>query len=266
MEFRMLGPLEVADGGRGVALGGAKQRALLGVLLLHAGEVVPVERLVDELWGEQPPGSSGKLVQGYVSGLRRALGPGREELLATHAPGYALRVAPDALDLFAFERLLAEARSAGAPAAAAERMRAALALWRGPALANVVFEGHAQHEAESLNARRLAAVGERIDLDLELGRDAELVGELEALVAEHPFRERLRAQLMLALYRSGRQADALRAYQDARRRLVDELGLEPGQELQQLERRILAHDASLVPDRPAAAATEEPSPAPVAAA
>jgi predicted ATPase/class 3 adenylate cyclase len=264
MEFRMLGPLEVADGGRGVALGGAKQRTLLGVLLLHAGEVVPVERLVDELWGERPPGSSAKLVQGYVSGLRRALGAGSEALLSTHAPGYALRPGPDQLDLLAFERLLGEARSAAEPAAAAERMRAALAVWRGPALANVVFEGHAQHEAESLNARRLAALGERIDLDLELGRDAALVGELEALVAEHPFRERLRAQLMLALYRSGRQADALRAYQDARRRLVDELGLEPGQELQQLERRILAHDPSLDAARPAAAPAPEPAAAPPA--
>jgi class 3 adenylate cyclase len=269
MEFKVLGPLEVCDQERALPLGGSKQRALLGVLLLHVNEVVAADRLVDELWGEQPPGSAAKLVQGYVSGLRRLLVPavgGGAGPLVTQAPGYVIRLAPDELDMFAFERLVVEARAAADPQTSAELLRRALALWRGPALGDVTLEGFARQEAERLNERRRTALIDRIELDLELGRHADVVGELEALVAQHPFQERLRAQLMLALYRSGRQAEALRVYQETRRTLVDELGLEPGEELQRLERAILAHDPVLdappaqVEDRPPAPAAPEEAP------
>jgi len=256
----MLGSLDVLDAGRRVPLGGSKQRALLAVLLLHANEVVSVDRLVDELWGDRPPGSAGKLVQGYVSALRRLLSAGgvRDGPLETQAPGYALRVGSDELDRFVFERLAAEARAADGQELAARGLRAALALWRGPALADVTLEGPGRQEAERLNERRLAVLVERIELDLELGRHADVIGELEELVVSYPFHERLPALLILALYRSGRQAEALRAYRDTRRRLVEELGLEPGTELQQLERQILAHDPAL--DLPRAPTPPPPAP------
>ena len=245
MEFRILGPLEVWDDGGEVSLGGPKPRALLAVLLLHLNEVVPGDRLIDELWGEDSPEDAAAALRVNVSRLRKTLPP---DVLTTRSPGYVLRVEPDQLDLHRFERLVDEGRSLlarGLAAAASERLRDALALWRGPALADFAYESFAQAAIARLDEIRLAAVELRIDADLALGRHDELVGELEALVAEHPLRERLRMHLMTALYRSGRQAEALDAYQDARRALVDELGIDPSPALQELERAILRQDPSL---------------------
>jgi len=227
----------------------AKERALLLLLILHANEVVSAERLVDELWGERPPESAANVLQTYVSHLRRLLEPGtrpRENgLIVTVSPGYLLRLAPGQLDLHRFETLVAEARSSADPAAALAKLREALALWRGPPLPEFAFEGFAQAEIARLEELRLTALEERIALELELGQNDDLVGELEALVAAHPLRERLRGQLMLALYHAGRQAEALDAYQRTRRTLVDELGIEPGQALQHLESQILNQDRAL---------------------
>jgi len=241
MRFRVLGPLEVLDEARSVRLGAAKPRALLGVLLLHANEVVSVDRLVDELWGERPPPTATKLVQGYVHALRKQLD---EDTLVTQAPGYRLRVDRAALDLLEFQRLTEEARSASLENAAKLR-RNAVELWRGPPLANVVFQGPARHEVGRLAELHLATQIDLLEAELELGRHSELVGELELLVAAHPYQERLRALLMLALYRSERQAEALEAYRDGRTALSDELGLEPGQALRDLESAILRQDTSL---------------------
>jgi len=258
MEFRILGPLEVSADGRQVALGGVKQRAVLAILLLHRNEVVSTERLIDELWGERPPATAAKTIQVYVSQLRKALGDRgargeAESVLVTKAPGYMLVVKPGELDADQFSRCVEEGRRALAatnPRAAARKLLDGLALWRGPALADFALDSFAQNETARLEETRVSALEERIEADLALGRHAELVGELESLVAAHPLRERLRGQLMLALYRSGRQAEALDAYRDARRTLVDQLGLEPGPALQQLERAILAHDAALAPPPP----------------
>jgi class 3 adenylate cyclase len=241
MRFRILGPLEALDGRRSVRLGAAKPRALLGVLLLHANEVVSTARLVDELWGEEPPTTATKLVQGYVHALRKQLGP---ETPATHAPGYRVGVDEDELDLLEFQRLIEDARFAPA-GRAAELRRKALALWRGPPLADVVFEGPARHEVGRLSELHMSTQVELLEAELELGRHANLVGELELLIAAHPYQERLRGLLMLALYRSGRQAEALEAYQAARRVLTEELGLEPRQELRDLESAILRQDDTL---------------------
>jgi YVTN family beta-propeller protein len=249
MEFLILGPLELRNRERTVRLSAAKQRALLGVLLLHANETVSTARLVDELWGERPPATAEKLVQGYVHALRKELG---NDVLQTQPPGYMLSVEPPTLDLLEFERLIEEARVA-ATSESVELRRRALALWRGPPLADVVLEGPERHNLGRLSELRLATQLERIDAELELGRHAQLVGELEALVAEHPYQERAAAQLMLALYRSGRQAEALDVYRTVSRRLDDELGLQPSQELRQLEAAILRHDDALSP--PAAAPT-----------
>ena len=255
MEFLILGPLEVRNGEHTFRLSAAKQRALLGVLLLHANETVSTSRLVDELWGERPPATAEKLVQGYVHALRKELG---NEVLQTRPPGYRLSVEPRALDLLEFERLTAEAR--GVPTSeSVELRRQALALWRGAPLADVVLEGPERHNLGRLNELRLTTQIERIDAELELGRHAQLVGELEALVSEHPYQERAAAQLMLALYRSGRQAEALDVYRTVGRRLSDELGLQPGQELRQLEAAILRHDDAL--SVPASAATPQAAPA-----
>jgi DNA-binding SARP family transcriptional activator len=248
MEFRVLGPLEVVDdGGRPIPLGGARQRALLAALLLHANETVARDRLMDELWGDQPPASGAKALQVAVSQLRKSLGDG---ILQTRPGGYVLEVGPDQLDANRFERLREEARAslaAGNAERAAETLRRALGIWRGPALADVAYESFARIEAERLEELRLAALEERIAADLARGRDAELVPELEALARSHPFRERLKEQLMLALYRSGRQAEALEVYRHARRLLADELGIEPSLALQELERRILRHEPELEP-------------------
>jgi DNA-binding SARP family transcriptional activator/ABC-type transport system substrate-binding protein len=245
MEFAVLGRLEVRIDGRALPLGGPKQRALLAILLLSANEVVSRDRLVDALWGEHTPSSAGRSLDSYVSRLRGLLGADRVERLS---PGYRIRVDPDELDVARFETLLEQGRAAAAggdPAAARDRLREALRLWRGRALADLESEASLDVEAERLEERRLLALEARIAAELELGAGAELVGELERLVAAQPFRERLLGQLIVALYRSGRQADALAAYQAFRRRLADELGLEPSQELRALERRILEQDPSL---------------------
>jgi DNA-binding SARP family transcriptional activator/ABC-type branched-subunit amino acid transport system substrate-binding protein len=256
MEFRILGPLEVSDEGRRVELGGRKQRSLLAVLLLHANEVVSQDRLIDELWGERPPAAAAKTLHGYVSRLRKALdgeddAPVHENgVLETRGHGYLLRVEPGQLDADRFQEMLEEARCAraeGKPEEAAEELRRALALWRGPALADFAYEPFAQTEIARLDELQLTALEERIEGDLALGRHAALVGELEALVVRHPLRERLRGQLMLALYRSDRQAEALHVYQEGRLALAEELGLEPSQGLQRLERQILAQDPALAP-------------------
>ena len=246
MEFRILGPLEVASDAGDVQLGGVKKRAVLALLLLHANEAVSVDRLVDELWPESPPKTAAKTVRVYVSQLRKALdGDGR---LETSGRGYVLRLDSDDLDSARFEALLNEGRNllaAGQPTRAAEVLREALALWRGPPLADFAYEPFAQSAIASLEERRLACLEERIEADLALGRHEDVTPELEALVGDHPLRERLRGQLMLALYRSGRQAEALEVYRSARRTLAEELGLEPGPDLQALERRILNQDPSL---------------------
>jgi DNA-binding SARP family transcriptional activator len=231
MHFRILGPLEVSDQDRELALGGLKQRSLLALLLLHANEIVATHRLIAELWGEAPPATASKSIQVYVMRLRRELGA---ERLTTRAPGYVLHVKPEELDVAVFERMRVEARRSE-PARAAEKLRAALGLWRGPPLADLAYESFAQAEIGRLDELRLAIVEERVDADLACGRHADVVGELEALIAANPLRERLRAQLMLALYRSGRQAEALEAYRAVRRELADELGLEPGEQLRRLE-------------------------------
>jgi predicted ATPase/DNA-binding SARP family transcriptional activator len=223
--------LEVVEDGRVLSIERGRQRALLGYLLLRANEVVAQDRLVDVLWGESPPATAVTALHGYVSRLRRLLGAGR---LETRHPGYVLRVEPDELDLHRFRELLAQGRQ-----------REALALWRGPALADLAFEDFAQSEIARLEELRLSATEGRFEHELAHGRHAGLVGELAAAVRAHPLRERLAGQLMLALYRSGRQAEALEAYRDARTTLVEELGLEPGEELSELQRRILVHDPAL---------------------
>ncbi len=249
LEFRILGPLEAWDGDRRLDLGGPKQRALLALLLLHRREVVASDRLIDSLWGEEPPPAAQKTLQVYVSRLRKTLGNG---LLQTRAGGYALGLAPDQLDSERFERTMKEGRDfldSGDPERAAAMLRGALSLWRGPPLADLTYEAFAASEVVRLEELRVAALEERIEADLALGREAELVPELEGLVQEHPLRERLRAQLMLALHRTGRQAEALAAYQELRRTRVEELGLEPSRALQELEQAILRQDASLELDR-----------------
>src|SRR5437762_184799 len=249
MEFRILGPLEAAVDGRLLPLAGASQRALLAVLLLHANEVVSSDLLIDELWGEEPPASGPTALQVRVSQLRKALGPASERLETT-TPGYVLHVGPDELDLDRFTRLVDDAADAE-PAVAAERLRDALALWRGPPLADLAYESFAQPAIGRIEELRLVALERRIDADLALGRHAELVGELEELVEQHPLRERLRGKLMLALYRSGRQADALEVYRATRRALVDGLGIEPNPALQTLQQAILRQDPELDVAQPA---------------
>jgi DNA-binding SARP family transcriptional activator len=241
MEFRLLGPLEVVEQDRLLALGGGRQRSLFAVLLLHANEVVSTDRLSDAIWGQDPPRRSAKSIQVYVSRLRKELGEGR---LVTRPPGYVLRVESSELDLGRFEHLVGEARGAD-PSTAAERLREALKLWRGPALSDLAYEPFVQNEIARLEELRWAALERRLDADLATGRHAELVGELEALVADHPLRERLRSQLMLALYRSGRQAEALEAYRSARKELSEQFGLDPSEELRRLEEAILRQDPVL---------------------
>jgi DNA-binding SARP family transcriptional activator/ABC-type branched-subunit amino acid transport system substrate-binding protein len=246
LEFRVLGPLEVRDGGRRLHLGGVRQRSVLAILLLDAGAVVSSDRLIEELWPGDRPDDAQTALQQHVSRLRKLLAP--HEVLLTRAPGYVLEVVPGALDLHRFEALRAEGRAALAELRASDAARAlreALAEWRGPLLADLQNEELVREPARRLEEARLETVESLNDAELELGRHRQLVGELRAQIADHPFRERLRAQLMLALYRSGRQAEALDVYADARRTLVDELGLEPGPELQQLQQAILAHDPEL---------------------
>ena len=245
VEFRLLGPLEVVEDGREITVGAGRRRALLALLLLHRNAVVPAERLIEELWDGRPPPTASKSLQVQVSQLRKELasaagsngGP-----LLTRAGGYVLEVKPESVDIACFERAASEGEQAladGRPADAAARLREALALWRGPALVDFAYESFVQDEIARLDELRLAALEDRIEADLALGRHRQVVAELESLSAAHPLRERLRAQLMLALYRCGRKADALEAYREGRRRSVDELGLEPGPGLREMETRIL---------------------------
>ncbi len=250
MDFGILGPLAAWDGEREVRLGGAKQRSVLAVLLLRGNELVPTTTLVDELWGERPPPTAVKAVQIHVSHLRKLLGEG---VLETRPTGYMLTLGEDALDAQRFEallergmRLLAE----GAAEEAARVLRECLGLWRGPPLADFQFESFARNEIGRLEELRLVALEQRLEADLALGRAREIVGELEALVRDQPLREGLSGLLMLALYRAGRQADALVVYQNARARLVEELGLDPSQSLQRLEKAILIQDPALDLARP----------------
>ena len=241
MEFRILGPLEVWVDGEERPIGGTKQRAVLAILLLDAGRVVSTDRLIDLLWAENPPATAATSLQNFVSQLRKTLGA---DVLRTTPPGYRLDIAPEQLDLERFRQMVEGAKAQPARERAAA-LRMALGLWRGPALADLAFESFAEHEASRLEEVRLAALEDRIDADLECERYAELVGELESLVRDHPLRERFRGQLMIALYRSGRQAEALAAYQETRRHLVEELGIEPSAALQQLHGAILRQDAAL---------------------
>ncbi len=253
LEFRLLGPHEVRREGRPLRLGGERQRALLALLLLHANEVVPSERLIEELFGDDASESAANALQVGISRLRRVLGNGHSSggeggVVLTRPRGYLLRTDPEQLDVALFERLLAEGRrelATGDAIAAAATLREALALWRGPALADLALLEFTQPEIRRLEELRLSALMERIEADLALGRADELFPELDALVEANPLQERLRGQLMLALYRSGRQADALEVYRQTRELLRDELGLEPSKALQELERSILRHDSAL---------------------
>jgi DNA-binding SARP family transcriptional activator len=257
MEFRILGPFDVVKDGEALVLGSGRQRALLAFLLLNANHAVSIERLVDELWGDTPPEKAVKVIQTYVSRLRKVLPEGT---LVTRPPGYLARIEPAQLDLHRFERGLEEGQgklAAHEPAAASTALGEALRLWRGQALAEFASEPFARSEGPRLEELRLVAVEERIDADLLLGRHADLVGELESFVAHHPLRERFRRQLMLALYRSGRQAEALAVYRNARSLFVDELGIEPSRSLHDLETAILRQDPSLDFDQVRAGASEQ---------
>lgn len=253
MEFRILGPLEVRHQGRLVHISGAKERALLGILLLHAREPVSVDRLIDELWGDEPPATARKSLQVRVVGLRREIG----DVLLTRGDAYLVRLEPHQLDLQRFEQLLSDATHAlghGDPSAAVATLDEALRLWRGPPLADFTYESFAQAAIARLEELRLHAHELRIEAQLELALHARVIAELEGLVAAHPLRERLRAQLMLALYRDGRQAEALDLFRQTREELVATLGIEPGPTLQRLQQAILRQDPSLdaplpVPER-----------------
>jgi DNA-binding SARP family transcriptional activator len=243
VEFRVLGPLEVLDDGRPLDLGAPRQRALLAFLLLHANEVVSTDRLAEALWPEEIPRTAAKVIQVYVSALRKALGA-RRDVLETRGPGYVLHVAPGELDLHEFERLLASARGEE-PGTRAAALREALSLWRGRALADFEYDPFVQTEAARLGELRQLALEGRIESDLELGGGPELIGELQALVSERPLQERPRALLMRALYRAGRQSEALDVFREGKRLLGEELGLDPGPELRELERAILRQDPEL---------------------
>jgi DNA-binding SARP family transcriptional activator len=250
MEFRILGPLEAVDGDRTVPLGGPRQRALLALLLTHANRVVSADRLIDELWNEHAPAAAPNALQYHVSQLRKTLAP--HDAIVTQEPGYLIRVENDDLDLHHFERLR-DAATAASPEEASQLLREALALWRGAPLADLAQEEFAQAEIRRLEELHVSTIEQRIEVELELGENAELIGELETLVREHPLRERLRAQLMLALYRSGRQAEALAAYRDLHAVLDKQLGIEPSRPLQELEQAILRQDRELSPGQAASA-------------
>jgi DNA-binding SARP family transcriptional activator len=252
VEIRVLGPLEVVDDGRDLTPARPKQRALLVLLLLRANQVVSTDELIEALWGSAPPETAPNALQGHVSALRKLLGPGA---IDTRQPGYALRVEPDSSDLGRAEALVEQAHAEPDPARRSDLLRAALELFRGEPLSDFRYEDFARTEIGRLEDLRLTALEERIDADHALGRHAELVPELERLATAHPLRERLCRELMLALYRSGRQAEALDVYRETRCRLADELGLEPGPALRRLERQILAQDPALEPG----AADERPT-------
>jgi DNA-binding SARP family transcriptional activator/ABC-type oligopeptide transport system substrate-binding subunit len=263
VEFLVLGPLEVRDGERIIPLGGAKQRAALAMLLLHSNEVVSRDHLIDGLWGDSPPASAAHTIEAYISRLRKALHcDGAAERLLTRSPGYLLRVDEGELDVQRLEALIDLGRRALAaddPQAATTALRQALALFRGAPLEDLGHVPFAQTDVRVLDDLRLAALEWRIDADLALGRHADLIGELQTLVAKHPRRERFWAQLMLAYYRSGQQGEALATYDRARRRLVEELGIDPGRSLQQLHQRILHQHPALEPNDPGVAAVDTES-------
>ena len=253
MRFSVLGSIEVTSDAGPLDLGGVKQRAILGYLVLHANEVVPTSRLLQAMWDGDPPPTARKMIQNAVSGIRRVLSAQSRTgqpaaTLRTHAPGYQLRVDPDIVDLQRFRALARDGRTAiadGRPELGAERLRAALSLWRGRALADLVEAGYRWSELTAVEDERLSALEDRLDAELVCGRHREITPELEVLTATEPLRERLCQQFMLALYRSGRQADALRIYRRTREALIDSLGLEPGRDLQELQQRILDHDATI---------------------
>jgi DNA-binding SARP family transcriptional activator len=246
LDFRVLGPLEVYRGSSALPLGGQRQRGLLTLLLLYANEVVSRDRLIEGVWGERPPKTVDAAVRVYLSKLRKLLGSdGSEVALVSRPPGYILEVEPEQLDLHRFERLVHEGREALAALSAekaAARLGEALALWRGHPLEDLPYASFTASTVGRLVELRLCALEDRIEAELALGQHFDLVPELEALIAEYPLRERLRAQLMVALYRTGRQSEALQAYRAARRLLAEELGIDPGPELQNLEKAILVHD------------------------
>jgi class 3 adenylate cyclase len=251
LTFRVLGPLEVRDGDLVIELPPGKQRVLLVALLMRAGEIVPTDTLIEQLWGETPPRTARGALVNNVSLLRKALG---SDVLLTRPPGYLLDVVPVQTDLGQFEKLTAEARATQSVTERAEKLRQALTLWRGTPFADLAFESFAQLEISRLEDPRLAARQDLIDAELEYGSHADLLPELDTLIQQHSFDERLRGQQMLALYRAGRQADALLAYQTARRLLDDELGLEPGTELRELEQAVLRQDPELAAPMPTVAA------------
>jgi DNA-binding SARP family transcriptional activator/streptogramin lyase len=267
VEFRILGPLEVVEDGEPLALGTLKERLVLGVLLLHANEFVSRDHLIDDLWGEAPPPTARQAVSVYVSKVRKTLSGAGDDPITTAPGGYRLNVESDRLDESRMQALVADAQelvARGELVAAAERFQEALSFWRGPTLAGLQFESRGRDEVAALDEVRLAVLMDRIDCDLALGRHQQAVGELGVLVPEHPMRERLRAQQMLALYGADRQADALQAYAEARRTLVDDLGIEPSEALQRLQQAILRHDPSLETPEGTAAVngvpTREPEP------
>ena len=252
-EFKILGPLEVVDANGPVGLGSGRQRALLALLLLHAGELLSTDRIVDELWGESPPKTATTSLWNLIAQLRKLL---PADVIVTRPGGYLLQLGEHELDLRTFEDLVRKAHGAEG-ARQAELLRQALALWRGPALADLTYESFAEGEIERLNELRMQTQEDLIDAELEEGGRGELTPELERLVRENPFRERLRGQLMVALYRAGRQAEALKAYLDGRQALVDELGIEPSPTLQRLYRSILRQEGALEHAEPSPAAAED---------
>jgi DNA-binding SARP family transcriptional activator len=250
MQYRVLGPIEVEDAGRPLALRGVKQRALLGIFLLHPNEVLAPDRLLEELWSGNPPDTGRTALAMRIWRLRKLLGEGGRAL-ETYPNGYLLHVEPDSVDLYRFEARLSDgdrSLKAGAFAAAAQTLRQALDLWRGRPFEELTYEPFAQSEIERIEEERLLALEERIEAELALGQGAKLVSELELLVREYPLCERFRSQLMLALYRSGRQAEALTLYQDTRRILREELGLDPSVALQDMQQAILRQDTKLEVD------------------
>ena len=251
MEFRVLGPLEVLDGRRTLPLGGAKQRVTLAILLLHRNEAVSRARLVEGVWGDSPPASAAHSIESYISRLRKVLGEGDTPArLLTRSPGYLLRVDEGELDLQRLEALMDQGRralSSGDPSAAASAFREGLALFRGAPLEDLQYAPFHRAEVGHLDDLRLAAIELRIDAELALGEHSDVIGELSALIAKHPLRERFWEQLMLALYRSGRQGEALATFDRVRRHLAEELGVDPGHSLRQLHRRMLRQDPVLEP-------------------
>lgn len=249
MEFRILGLMEVLDGARRVELPTGRGRSLLALLTLHASQPVPAERLIDEIWGGEPPTTAATVVHGLVSRLRKALEPGRTagtrpQVLQTVGTAYRLAIDPDAVDANRFKRLLDEARGSS-PEIRSAKLSAALSLWRGPPLADFIYEPFAQRAIAALEESRIEAIEDRLEAELALGRDAELVAELHETTTAYPFRERLRGFLMVALYRAGRQTESLDVYRKTRALLLEEMALEPGPGLRELEAAILRQDSTL---------------------